>query len=77
MQAAAGKTGAHLENSGATLGAMTTNSPSEEAALNFLQPLWMRFQEHMAAGFQKGPFLLSSAVVLAGILLLPACWGSA
>lgn len=48
-----------LEDIKATFGVTTTNSPSGEASLNFLQPLGLRFQEHMATELQKDNFLVS------------------
>lgn len=59
MKPAAGKPGACLEDLGAPFVVMTMNFPSEEASLKFLQPLELRFQEHMATEPQKGNFLLS------------------
>jgi len=60
MKPAAGKPISCLEDFGATLRVMTTDCTSEEASLNFLQPLGLRFMEHMATELQKGNFLLSS-----------------
>lgn len=49
-----GKPRACLEDLGAPFVVVTMNFSSEEASLNFLQPLGLRFQEHMATELQKG-----------------------
>lgn len=48
----------YLEDFRDTVRVMTTDSPSKKESLNFLQPLGMRFQQHMVTELQKGNFLL-------------------
>lgn len=63
MKPAAGKPRACLEDLGAPFVVMTMNSQVRKHPLNFLQPLWMRFQEHLVTEPQEAKCLLSWTVI--------------